>query len=196
MKLSSIIEIAAGVCMRFFSVLSAICVLSNSTAFAEQPTMTAQGLLENICIGSRLDEKLLELFVKQTGVAFSAKVVKVEAEMLPSLNPDAVSGWLIAKGGKSFAVAFAKRMVDGKPNNACMILTQADDAAVLTLRTFIETSFQVRKIADQKQGNTTVAVYSAELLGFPSPKILGVQQVHAGPGLDGMVMLSFYDSAN
>lgn len=179
--------------MRFFSFLT-LSILSASTAFAQQPTMTAQGLFENICIGSRLDEKLLEPFVKQTAGHFGAKSMKMEPEMLPSVNPDATSGWLIGKDDRSFAIAFAKKIVDGKPSISCSIVTQADDKAVADLQKHIETTFKTRKIADQKQGGTTIAVYSAELLGFSSPKNFSVQQVHAGAGLDGMVMVSFFDS--
>ncbi|MCZ7468595.1 hypothetical protein M0412_12970 [Agrobacterium sp. O3.4] len=181
--------------MRFLQILSAICISSVSTAYAADEVPTAQGLLENICIGSRLDEKLLEPFVKQTAAHFGAKSMKMEADMLPSVNPDATSGWLIGKDDRSFAIAFAKKIVDGMPSISCSIVTQADDKAVADLRTHIETTYKTRKIADQKQGGTTIAVYSAELLGFSSPKNFSVQQVHAGPGLDGMVMVSFFDSS-
>ncbi|KQQ61139.1 hypothetical protein ASF69_01575 [Rhizobium sp. Leaf311] len=171
-------------------------MLTSTTVLAQEGSMpTTQGLLENICIGSRLDEKLLEPFVQQTATFFKAKSMKIEPEMLPSVNPDATSGWVIGKGDRSFIVAFAKKVVEGTPSISCSVATQADDNAVAALRRYIETTYNTRKIADQKQGGTTVAVYRAELLGFSSPKKFSVQQVHAGAGLDGMVMVSFFDSS-
>jgi hypothetical protein len=64
--------------MRSISIY-AISILVPFPAFAEQPSMTTQGLFENICVGGQLDEKLLEPFVRQTGTIFKAKIVKVAA---------------------------------------------------------------------------------------------------------------------
>lgn len=168
-------------------------LLANAALAQEGPT--AQGLLENICIGGKLDEKLLEPYVHQTGDFFKMKITKLPAEALPTINPDATSAWGLSGTDHSFVVAFARKTADGFTSSSCSVATEADDEMAKAVKTFIETKYTVRTIADQQQGSSTLTVYRGELLGFDAPKNFSVQQVHAGGGVSGMLMVSFFDSA-
>ncbi|WP_276118000.1 hypothetical protein [Pararhizobium qamdonense] len=176
-------------------VATTVCMLSGTALMAQEGAApTAEGLLENVCIGGRLDENLLEPYVQQTAEFFKMNVTKLTPDMLATVNPDATSGWAISDQKQSFVIAFARKTVDGYSSASCSVATEAGDEAADAVQTFIQTKYPVRKIADQQQGNSTITAYRAELLGFATPKNFSVQRVHAGGGLSGMLMVSFFDS--
>lgn len=176
-------------------VATTICMLSGTPVMAQEGAApTTEGLLENVCVGGRLDEKLLEPYVQQTADFFKMKVTKLTPDMLATVNPDATSGWAISDQKQSFVIAFARKTVDGYSSASCSVATEAGDDGAEAVKSFIETKYPVRKIADQQQGNSTITAYRAELLGFTNPMNFSLQRVHAGGGLSGMLMVSFFDS--
>lgn len=191
-------QVRQGIYVKNIAVIVAttVCMLSGTAVMAQEGAApTAEGLLENVCIGGRLDEELLEPYVQQTADFFKMKVTKLTPDMLTTVNPDATSGWALSDHEQSFVIAFARKTIDGFTSSSCSVGTEADDEAANAVKNFIETKFQVRKIADQQQGNSSVTAYSADLLGFDAPKNFSLQQVHAGGGVSGMLMVSFFDSA-
>jgi hypothetical protein len=180
--------------MKFAIAALALSTLYASTARADT-NLTTQGLLDNVCVAGRLDEKRLGPDVGQVAKFMNMRTMALPAEMLPTINPDATSGWGLAGGEKTFIFSFARKTVDGAESKSCSVSSPANDEEAAAIRTFIETKYNVKKIADQEQGGSTITAYSAELLGFDTPKYFSVQQVHPGEGIPGMVMVSFFDGA-
>lgn len=178
--------------MKFAITAVALSMLCTTTALADTK-LTTQGLLDNVCVAGRLDEKRLGPDVEQVAKVMNMRTMALPAEMLPNINPDATSGWGLAGGDKTFIFSFARKMVDGAESKSCSVSSPANDEESAAIRTFIETKFQVKKIVDQEQGGSTITVYRAELLGFDNPKYFSVQKVRPGEGIDGMVSVSFFD---
>jgi hypothetical protein len=172
----------------------ALSTLYASTAFADTK-LTTQGLLDNVCVAGRLDEKRLGPDIQHVAEAMNMRSQALPAEALPTINPDATSAWGLAGGDQTFIFAFARKKIDGAESKSCSVSSPASDEDTAAIRTFIETKYKVTKIADQEQGSSTITVYRAELLGFDKTKYFSIQRVHPGGGIDGMVMVSFFDGA-
>lgn len=178
--------------MKFAIAAVALSTLYASTALADTK-LTTQGLLDNVCVAGRLDEKRLGPDVGQVAKYLNMRTMALPAEMLPTINPDATSAWGLAGGDKTFIFSFARKKVDGAESKSCSVSSPASDEEAAAIRTFIETKFQAKKVVDQEQGGSTITVYQAELLGFDNPKYFSIQRVHPDEGIDGMVSVSFFD---
>ncbi|MGO4566079.1 hypothetical protein AB4Z52_13610 [Rhizobium sp. 2YAF20] len=176
------------------STIGILTVLGSWTAAAASPA-TLQGLLENVCMATRLDEKALGSTVKVAGKVLHLTVKPLPAEMLPDINPDATSGWSLVDGDQAFLVVFAHKTVEAMVSNSCTVAsTSADYEAI---KTFIEKKFSAQQFVDQQQGSSRMTGYKVDLVGFDKPNyFMSIQRVEPGEGMDqGMIMLSFFDNS-
>ncbi|WP_222254041.1 hypothetical protein [Rhizobium leguminosarum] len=176
------------------SMIGGLVLLVPWMATAAASPVSVQGLLENVCIASRLNEKSFASMVKTAGSVLHLSSRPIPPEMLPQLNPDATSGWSLSAGKQAFFLVFAKRTVDTTVSNSCTVTSPIADYDAI--KTFIETKYAVRKIGDQQQGSSTLTGYKVSLVGFDKPSYyLSIQHVEPSEGVEtGMVMVSFFDS--
>ncbi|MFK0690893.1 hypothetical protein ACFX5Q_22215 [Mesorhizobium sp. IMUNJ 23033] len=153
-----------------------------------------EDLLENICIGGRLDESLLGPMVKQTAQFYKMEVTELALDDLRLAMPEATSGWGLNDGDEAFIVSFARKPANPGTSQSCTITTENSNAS--GIKTFIEQKFRSRKMAEEIQGSSLVIAYQLDLIGSPKPLFLSIQiSKSADPRLQ-FTSVSVYDVPN
>ncbi|MBX5160404.1 hypothetical protein HJB89_25300 [Rhizobium sp. NZLR8] len=122
------------------TVLVIMSMLAASTALAESK-LTVQGMLDNVCVTGRLDEKRLGPDVATIAKVMNMRSQALPAEMLPTINPDATEAWGLAGGDQTFIFAFARKKMDGKTSDSCSVSSPVTAQDVAAIKTHIETRY-------------------------------------------------------
>ncbi|WP_192255045.1 hypothetical protein [Mesorhizobium silamurunense] len=153
-----------------------------------------EALVEDICIGGRLDESLLGTMVKQVAQFYEMKVKELALDDLRLAMPEATSGWGIYAGDEAFIISFARKPANPGTSQSCTITTKTSDTA--GIKAFVEQKFRSRKMVDETQGSSSIIAYELALLGFSKPLYLSVQTSKSTDPRLQFTSVSVYDVPN
>ncbi|MGF6254093.1 hypothetical protein [Ensifer sp. LBL] len=174
--------------------LAFVVAAGSSDAIASE-TGTFTDLFESVCIGSQLKPDLVSTILTQAASFYGMQLKELPQEHVVTLAAGAQRGWGIAKdASEAFVVVVGQRTMDnGKLSNNCAITKQGVGGAD-EVKSFVERKFKSKKILEQAQGSSDVAVYGVELLGFDKKAAIGIQSTQGSDPNLSMLMLSLFEA--
>ena len=171
---------------------SALFILIGSvTTTAAQAQDKLVELVENICIGGRLDEDLLKPMIVTAGEVFDMEVRDIPLSVLRQGSPDSTSGWGLVGEGEAYIFVFAHKKDGANVSRSCAVTTQGTDGK--NVASYFELNFRSRKMLSETQGASQVTAYELDLIGFPDKHYLSIQAMAAASLSESLVVVAFYE---